>query len=119
MAILATNFLPAVVLWRHDEVVEWLERLQRRPATNIEPPNNETLARPRGRREAAGRQLLITCLICLITICLFLVGVLIHNQKSMPVAAPKIPPDDAEWIDIAATPVPTPIPIRRAIPVTR
>ena len=52
IALLAANFLPAELLWRHDEVVGWLERQQRHPVTIDESPNNEMLARARARREA-------------------------------------------------------------------
>ena len=34
VVLVAVNFLPAVLLWRHDEVVGWLERQQRHPVTD-------------------------------------------------------------------------------------
>jgi hypothetical protein len=136
VVLLAVNFLPAVLLWQYDKVVRWLERQQRHPVAIDQSPNNEMLTRARARREGA-RKLLITCVICLLTMGLLLFGVLMKNAKKvgptpapgegsaqsvpvtppskpMPTAAPKISPDNWEYIDD-----PTPTPIRRAIPVTQ
>ena len=109
IAILAANFLPAVLLWQHNEVVGWLER-----------------------RKVELRKLLRTVAIFLTIGILLLVGLLIIYElfvrpvkiddqtqtrainpvKSPPAAAPKISPDDWEYyID------PTPTPVRRAIPI--
>ena len=104
VAILAANLLPAVLLWQHDQVVEWLKIQQRQRATSDQSTNIQMLASTRARREAASRRVLVSCIICLLAICVFLVGVLIHNQQSMPTATGGSPAD--EWVEV-----------RRAIPV--
>ena len=35
------NFLPAVLLWRHDEVVVWLERQKRNSVTIDQSPKDD------------------------------------------------------------------------------
>jgi hypothetical protein len=52
VVLLAVNFLPAVMLWRHDEVVGWLERQQRDRVKIDQSPKNEIVTRGRARREA-------------------------------------------------------------------
>ena len=51
VVLLAMNFLPAVLLWRHDEVVVWLERQNRNLVTIDRSPKNEIVTRARARRE--------------------------------------------------------------------
>jgi len=106
IAILAVNLVPALLLWQREKVTGWLKAQQPQRAMGAQSPNNEMVDRARPRREAASRRLLISCVICLLAICLFLVGVLIYNQQSMPTAAREIPAE--EWKEV-----------RRAIPVTR
>ena len=98
------NLLPVVLLWQHDQVVGWLKAQQRHRATSDQSTNKEMLAAARARREGEARRLLISCVICLLAICLFLVGVLIYNQQSMPPAARESSAD--AWKEV-----------RRAIPV--
>jgi hypothetical protein len=141
VAILAANFLPSVLLWQHDEVVRWLNAQQRHRATSDQSPNSEMLAAAHARREAVARKLPAGCVICLLTIGVFLFGVLIRDrfvflsagskdddQAQTRAVAPNIPSDHwipipaDGWVDISPTPTPispTPTPIRRAIPVTR
>jgi hypothetical protein len=52
VVLLAVNFLPAVMLWRHDEVVGWLERQQRHRVKIDQAPKNEIVTRARARRES-------------------------------------------------------------------
>ena len=51
VVLLAVNFLPAVLLWRHDEVVAWLERQQRHRVKIDQSPKNEIVTRARARSE--------------------------------------------------------------------
>src|SRR5262245_3664219 len=51
VVLLAVNFLPALILWRHDEIIQWRERQQRQPVANDRPPSSETLDRVHPRRE--------------------------------------------------------------------
>ena len=53
VALLAVNFLPATLLWRHNEVAGWLERQQRHPVTIDQARSNEMLDRARARRGIA------------------------------------------------------------------
>ena len=51
VVLLTMNFLPAVLLWRHDEVVVWLERQKRNSVTIDQSPKNEIVTRARAWRE--------------------------------------------------------------------
>jgi hypothetical protein len=52
VVLLAVNFLPAVLLWQHDEIGGWWERHKRDSMTSDQSPNSEMLARARARRKA-------------------------------------------------------------------
>ena len=79
-ALLAANFLPAVLLWRHNEVAGWLERQQRHPVTIDRAPSNEMLTRERARREALARRDLIAIFTCLLIALFVGVGTIIYKQ---------------------------------------
>ena len=79
-ALLAANFLPAVLLWRHDEVAGWLERQQRQPVTTEQAPSNEMLTRERARRKALARRDLIVTFTCLLICLLWVAGTIIYQQ---------------------------------------
>jgi hypothetical protein len=54
VALLAVNFLPALILWRHDEIIRSWERRERQAVTSEKPPNSEMLALARAQREISG-----------------------------------------------------------------
>ena len=106
ISLLAINFLPAVALWRYNEIREWLQRHK---------SELDTFAR------------LGVFLACMIVV-VVLIGIVLQAQRSgakvvssspaigpaqtLPAATPNIPPG-WELVD------PTPTPVRRAIPVTQ
>jgi uncharacterized protein YggT (Ycf19 family) len=61
VVLLAVNFLPAVLLWRHDEIAGWLERHKRDPVTSDQSPRNEMLDRARAARDRCGVIYLRAC----------------------------------------------------------
>jgi hypothetical protein len=132
VVLLAVNFLPAVLLWRHDEIAGWSERRKRDSATI---PRNEMVDRARSRRGIV----LFTCvLVALLLVVGFVAGLGIYNRLAPPPSKPKS--DDLSQTSAlgpvkspppatrAPTPsysdlppgfevVSTPTPVRRAIPV--
>ncbi len=106
ITLLAINFLPAVALWRYNEIREWLQRHKSELDTFVR---------------------LVVFLVSMIVV-VVLIGIILQAQragprvespspaidpaKTLPAAPPNIPPG-WELVD------PTPTPVRRAIPVTQ
>jgi hypothetical protein len=123
VVLLTMNFLPAVMLWRHDEVVGWLERQQRQRAKIDRVAKNGIVTRARTRREVLF-SLCVVGLVVLSTIGLLALG-FFNNSKQRTSAesavpqdaavtksqTPKTPPSPATSQETGSPPLPTPTPL--------
>ncbi len=81
VVLLTMNFLPAVLLWRHDEVVVWLERQKRNSVTIDRSSKNEIATRARARREV----LFSLCVVVVSAIGLLALGFFTDSkQRAVP-----------------------------------
>ncbi len=112
VVLFTANFLPALVLWKHDEVVRWLDT-QRHPSDEVKA----RIARNRQRGLAFAKTVLVAFLV--------LVGVGIYKvivnspPESNPATAPATPVTSGATLPPALVIDPTPTPVRRAIPVNQ
>ena len=104
-ALLAASFLPAVLLWRHDEVAVWLERQQRQPVTTDQAPSNEMSTGARGRREALARRL-IAIFTCLLIVLLVGVGTILYKQAHRVPTTRSSPPEQSSVSSGSSSPAP-------------
>ena len=120
VVLLTMNFLPAVLLWRHDEVVVWLERQKRNSVTIDRSPKNEIATRARARREV----LFSLCVVVVSAIGLLALGFFTDSkqrtsaERAVPQDAavtksqtPKTPPSPATSQEIGSPRLPTPTPL--------
>jgi hypothetical protein len=116
-ALLAANFLPAVLLWRHDKVAGWLERQQRHPVTSDQAPGNEMLTRERARREALERRDAIAIFTCLLILLLVGVGTIIIYKQAYRVPPTRSSPNEQSTVS-GASPSPAPPPEPAGTPLS-
>ena len=123
VVLLAVNFLPAVMLWRHDEVVGWLERQQRHRVRIDQAPKNEIVTRARARREVLF-SLCVVGLVMVSAIGLLALGFFTDSKQrasaesAVPQDAavtksqtPKTPPSPATSQETPSPRLPTPTPL--------
>ena len=112
VVLLAVNFLPAVMLWRHDEVVGWLERQQRHRVKIDQSPKNEIVTRARARREVLF-SLCVVGLVVVSAIGLLALG-FFTDSKQHTSAESEVPQDAA--VTKSATPKAPPSPASQETP---
>ena len=123
VVLLAVNFLPAVMLWRHDEVVGWLVRQQRHRVKIDQAPKNEIVTRARARREVHFSPYVVG-LVVVSAIGLLALGFFTDSKQrtsaesAVPQDAavtksqtPKTPPSPATSQETPSPPLPTPTPL--------
>ena len=112
VVLFAANFLFALVLWKHDEIVRWRDK-QRHPSDE----DKERIARNRQRGLAFAKTMLVALLV--------VVGAGIYNvivnspPKSNPATAPATPVTSGAALPPGFVIDPTPTPVRRAVPVNQ